>query len=173
MCGVRGRNGKEKGGGNTQACQILCVVSSPNVLLKIFPLRACSLLNVVIMQNVLLPPSLPTADIDYCCRNIWEPGREPHTAVPIIVRGPLDNPSFPGLGAHSEYPWVPVAARLCLPSKSAGSSYLQKPLLGTSHSQQLASSSQCNLNQLFQPSSKTLENSGRHPWTRTRITWEL
>lgn len=32
-------------------------------------------------------------------------------------RGPVDSPSFPGLDTHSEYPWVPMAATLGLPSK--------------------------------------------------------
>lgn len=68
----------------------------PNALLKIFPLRVCSLLNVVIMQNVFLPLAstppliLPVADINGFCINIQEPGREPHRAVPITVRGPIE-----------------------------------------------------------------------------------
>ena len=31
-------------------------------------------------------------------------------------RGLVDSPSFPGLDTHSEYPWVPVAVTLGLPS---------------------------------------------------------
>lgn len=75
--------GSGKKWGKTQARQILCVVSSPNALLNVFPLRACGSLNVVVMQSVFLFPSSPAADIN-CCRNIWEPGREPYyTCMPI------------------------------------------------------------------------------------------
>lgn len=57
MCGVR-----EEVGENRSLPDILCVVSSPSALLKVFPLRACASLNVVIMQSVFLFPSLPVAD---------------------------------------------------------------------------------------------------------------
>lgn len=79
----------ERVGGKHKLARYSVYSKQPNALLKIFPLRACSFLNVVIMQKCFppslppLPPSLPAAHINCCRRNIWEPGREPHTAVPI------------------------------------------------------------------------------------------
>lgn len=54
MCVVSGKGmGEEK---NTSKLARYSVCSKqPNALLKIFPLRTCSFLNVVIMQNVFLP----------------------------------------------------------------------------------------------------------------------
>lgn len=49
--------GKSRGKTHKLARDPVCS-KEPNAWLKIFPLRACSFLNVVIMQNVFLPLSL-------------------------------------------------------------------------------------------------------------------
>lgn len=80
--GGSGRGMEESRGKTHKLARYSVCSKQPNALLKIFPLRACSFLNVVIMQNVFLP-LFPTPSQFACCRNIQEPGREPRAAVPI------------------------------------------------------------------------------------------
>lgn len=63
LCGGRERNGKEWGNEHKLTRYFVCS-KQPNALLKIVPLRACSFLNVVIMQNVFLP--LPPNSLLFC-----------------------------------------------------------------------------------------------------------
>lgn len=157
-------------GENRSLPDILCVVSSPNALLKVFPLRACASLNVVIMhykrkvfssflvcllQTQLLQKHLGT----------WK--RALHMCA--HHRGPVDSPSFPGLDTHSEHPWVPVAVTLGLPSDQVIGR--QPPIEITLVNQSLMITSQCFpvlIYQLFQTISKTLEQ-----WLSSLDTTEL
>lgn len=70
-------------------------------------------------------------------------------------RGPVDSPSFPGLDTHSEYPWVPVAATLGLPSNQVIGR--QPPIEITLVNQITHNNQLVLIYQLFQTSSKTLE----------------
>lgn len=71
-------------------------------------------------------------------------------------RGLVDSPSFPGLDTHSEYPWVPMAATLGLPSKQVTGR--QPPIEITLVNQITHNNQPVLIYQLFQTSSfKTLE----------------
>lgn len=107
--------GSGKKWGKTQASPDTVCSKQPQCFTKVFPLKSMRLFKCCNYASVFLFPNSP-ADIN-CCRNIWEPGREPYYTYCPSHRGPVDSPSFPGLDTHSEYPWVPMAATLGLPSK--------------------------------------------------------
>lgn len=123
MCVGSGRGmGKSRGKTHKLARYSVCS-KQPKALLKIFPLRACSFLNVVIMQNVFLPlfpHSLPVCllQTSTAATETFENLEESPTQLcrSIAVRGPVDSPSFPGLDTHSEYSRAPSTTPLDLPS---------------------------------------------------------
>lgn len=73
----------------------------------LFP-KCCNYAKHFPLSFLPLPPSLSAADINCCCINIQEPGREPHTAVPITASGLVDSPCPPraehSLKRITEYP---------------------------------------------------------------------
>lgn len=120
---MRGRGEEwERVGGKHKLARYSVYSKQPNALLKIFPLRACSFLNVVIMQKCfpLFPHSLPVCLLhtSIAAAETFGNLEESPTQLcqSITVRGPVDSPSFPGLDTHSEYSWVPKIALLDRPS---------------------------------------------------------
>lgn len=106
--GGSGRGMEESRGKTYKLARYSVCSKQPNALLKIFPLRACSFLNVVIMQNVFLPLfpyPLPVCLLQTSIaaaetfRNLEESLAQ--LCWSIAVRGPVDSPSFPGLDTHS------------------------------------------------------------------------